>query len=471
MKITLKSLPIILFTIIIATSTAVIAQDDTLNLNNAITISLQNNNRYKISQEKVHEKSLKINEVWGELWPQFSSDASATRWVADKGTLTGSDGQYTIDIVKGTIAINPGDFYNKLKASREDYIISVNDERKVKSDTIVKTIQLYYGVLLEQEMVKFRIDSLRALEENLHVVETGYKNGMYTQLVFLRAKVAAANETTRLINARKDYEQTKSAFNIQLGQETDMPVNLDTSPLHLTGDVDNNLFTVNDAELMNHYDEFINIAVKNRPELLQLNHLKNFYQYKEMQNDSVYLWPTFFVNGTYGATELINPKGDVDTGMGDTTNFIVNSFNSEINYKGWNKNWNITVGAVYRWGTLSPVDATRSKSDEFKSLTQQTDLELEDFIKSLKLEIKDGLLGLVAASHAIQSQRDNIASAKESVRVAVLQFKNGMIDNTELLNANVELSNATTMYIQSLYDFQVSKAKLNRALGYDYFSF
>ena len=158
MKIKLKSLPIILFTIIITTSTIVLAQDDTLNLNNAITISLQNNNRYKIAQEKVHEKSLKINEVWGELWPQFSSDDSATRWVADKGTLTGSDGQYTIDIVKGTIAINPGDFYNKLKASREDYIISVNDEGKVKSDTIVKTIQLYYGVLLEQEMVKFRMD-------------------------------------------------------------------------------------------------------------------------------------------------------------------------------------------------------------------------------------------------------------------------------------------------------------------------
>ena len=81
------------------------------------------------------------------------------------------------------------------------------------------------------------------------------------------------------------------------------------------------------------------------------------------------------------------------------------------------------------------------------------------------------MIGLVAASHAIQSQRDNIAYAKESARVAVLQFKNGMIDNTELLNANVELSNATTMYIQALYYFQVSKAKLNRALGYDYFSF
>lgn len=79
MKIKLKSLPIILFTIIITTSTIVLAQDDTLNLNNAITISLQNNNRYKIAQEKVHEKSFKINEVWGELWPQFSSDVSVAR--------------------------------------------------------------------------------------------------------------------------------------------------------------------------------------------------------------------------------------------------------------------------------------------------------------------------------------------------------------------------------------------------------
>jgi outer membrane protein TolC len=53
--------------------------------------------------------------------------------------------------------------------------------------------------------------------------------------------------------------------------------------------------------------------------------------------------------------------------------------------------------------------------------------------------------------------------------VAVTQFRNGIIDNTRLIEANVQLITARTLYIQSLYDFQVARAELNRAIGVDYF--
>ena len=55
--------------------------------------------------------------------------------------------------------------------------------------------------------------------------------------------------------------------------------------------------------------------------------------------------------------------------------------------------------------------------------------------------------------------------------MAIIQFKNGVIDNTKLLDANVELTSARSMYIQAPYDYQTSKAELNRAIGRDYFTF
>jgi len=46
-----------------------------------------------------------------------------------------------------------------------------------------------------------------------------------------------------------------------------------------------------------------------------------------------------------------------------------------------------------------------------------------------------------------------------------------MIDNTKFLDVNAELSNAKSMYFQALYDLQSSKAELNKAIGYEYFSY
>ena len=446
------------------------AEDSQLGLNDAISISLENNNRYKIAREKVNEKDLKVREVWGELWPDLASGASATMWGADKGALTSSDGQYSLQIIKGSLAVNPGVFYNRLESSREERIITVNEERKIKADTTVNTIQLYYKVLLAKDVLKLRSDSVKSLEENLRVVEAGYKTGSSTKLAFLRAGVAAANENTRLINARKEFEQAKAAFNLHLGRDIDLSVVLDEKALQLESPEDNAIISMKEDERMSHYKELVAMALKNRPELLQISHKKDLYMDKVNESESVYLWPSFFVNGSYGTNKLINPAGDTYTGN-QIVDTIVNGFNAEMNPKGWNKSWNFTVGATYRWGALSPFDSSGPRSDQLKSLTTQTGMEMEDFVRSIKLEIQDGLLTLESASYSIQSQKNNVKTAEESFRVAGIQFKNGMIDNTELLNTNVELSNARTMYVQSLFDFQTAKAKLNRALGSDYFKF
>ncbi len=451
---------------------AVKANGDAISLNDAITLSLEHNNRYRIAQEKATESELKVKETWGELWPEIGSGAKHTWWGADKGLLAGNDGESTIDIVKASLSVNPGRFYNRLKASMEDRVISANEERKIRSDTVVTTIQLYYRVLLANEMVKLRSDSVRALDENLTVVETGYKSGSYTKLAFLRAGVAAANEKTRLINASREFEQARSAFNIHLGREIDIPVILDEKALSVEGDTDISIINMKKEERFAHFNDLVATAIKNRPELIQITHRKELLKYRENEVKSVYMWPSLFVNGTYGATRVLNPPGETHTSYPDPVfDDLINAINKEYNPSGWNKSWNFTVGATYRWGAWSPLDSSSARAGQLQSMSRQSDMELEDFVRGIKLEVQDDLLGIESASHAIQSQIDNIKSAEESYRVATLQFRNGVIDNTELLNANVELGNARTLYVQSLYEFQTSKAKLNRALGVDYYTF
>jgi outer membrane protein TolC len=51
--------------------------------------------------------------------------------------------------------------------------------------------------------------------------------------------------------------------------------------------------------------------------------------------------------------------------------------------------------------------------------------------------------------------------------VANLRFKNGIGTQLEILSAQQALTQARTNYIQAIYDYQVSLAKYDKAVGFD----
>ena len=441
-----------------------------LGLRETIALALESNNRYRIAHEKVRESNLKVREVWGKLWPDLSSAASGTRVGADKGMLSLTNGQYNLKFVRCAISVNPGAFYNGLKASQDGYVSSVNEERRVKADTIIQTIRLYYRIQLASEIIKLRTDSIRALEENLRVVTTGYRAGSFTRLDFLRAKVAAANEKTRLIIAKNDYQSAVAAMNIHLGREIDSRLELDPSAITAAGAEESDIAGWSDDEQKKRVTAMVAESMKNRPELIQVQSKKQALAHGAALEESLYMWPTVFVSGEYGMTKLMlkDPGGSTGDASAD---LALAALGKTLSPEGWYRSWMVTAGATYRWGGYSPLDQGHAKADQLRSRERQTDLEMEDLVRDVKLEVQHGLLKLVSSSNAILSQKENIESAEESLRVAIIQFKNGVIDNTKLLDANVELTSARSMYIQALYDYQTSKAELNRAIGRDYFTF
>ena len=135
----------------------------------------------------------------------------------------------------------------------------------------------------------------------------------------------------------------------------------------------------------------------------------------------------------------------------------------------WTDSWSIAFGATYRWGSWCPLDSAGAKTEQNRSKAKQTEHQMDDFIKAVKLEVQRGYLKLKSASNSIKSQEGNINTAEETLKVSIKQFRNGIVDNTKLLEANVGLTTARTLYIQSLYQYQEAKAELNKAIGMEYF--
>lgn len=452
-----------------------------LTLEQALALSVRSNNQLLGAIEKSRESGYKVREVWGMLWPSLSTDVAVTRMGAQSGYAAQMEGQYDIKIVNGTLAINPGVFYNSLSAARKGYIIAENDVRRVKAETTVQCIRLYYQSLMAGELVKLYTESVKLLDENLRVVTAGYQKGMLSKLDFLRARVAHANERTRLINAQNDYRSARAALNIHMGRDLHDPLTLDGA---LTRNGETGAVTADAAGAEQGpagavERDLIAIALRNRPELIQLRMKKEIEKDSARAASSVYLWPSFFLSGNVGYSKndtkepsqsdelsaiamLLNPS---TTSLG----LMSSSLSSSLSPSGWNRTWSVTVGATYRWGALAPIESSHAKSDQLKSQGRQTDQQLEAFIKGVKLEVERGYLRLQSAEISIGAQQGNIEAAEESLKVARLQFRGGVIDNTKLLEANVQLITATTLYLQSLNDLQVAKADLNRAMGEDHY--
>ena len=197
------------------------AGDDTgaFTLEEALARSVKSNNQLLEAIEKSKETGYKVREVWGMLWPQLSTDVAVTRLGAESGYTANINGQYDIKIVNGTLTVNPGVFYNSLNAARKGYIVADKEVRRVKAEITIQCIKLYYQTLMARELVKLYTESVNLLGENLRVVTTGYQKGVLSKLDFLRAKVAHANERTKLINAQNDYRSAQAALNIHMGRD------------------------------------------------------------------------------------------------------------------------------------------------------------------------------------------------------------------------------------------------------------
>ena len=65
----------------------------------------------------------------------------------------------------------------------------------------------------------------------------------------------------------------------------------------------------------------------------------------------------------------------------------------------------------------------------------------------------------------ITSQKENVKTAEEGLRIARESYRAGVIKNSELLTSELALTSAKTSYINALYTYYVALAELKKETG------
>ncbi|MCK4556031.1 MAG: TolC family protein, partial [Candidatus Aminicenantes bacterium] len=103
-----------------------------------------------------------------------------------------------------------------------------------------------------------------------------------------------------------------------------------------------------------------------------------------------------------------------------------------------------------------------------KSMIRELDLNLKGIVDMVEFEVREALLKLDEAKETFLSQEKNVEQAQESLRIAELSFSEGMVTTLDVSAAQIALSQAKINHSRALYDYVISLAKLDKAMGVEW---
>jgi len=428
------------------------ADSKIITVQEAVSIALSNNHDYKIAELKLKEADEKINAVWGELFPVLESEASMTRQDAENGFMSLSDGQLDLKFVQMRFGVNPGIFYNTLQASRKSFISSREEVRKIKNETEAKVIKSYFSLILAGEMITLRKDSIDLLKSNLKDVQNLYSTGSIPKFDLLQAKVQLNSQKPLLLDAENDYRTALDYFNYVLGSTESYKTDLSV--------LENTIEKISSEDLEKKVDILTSAALKNRPEIIQIQKKIEASENKVSMYNSYYLWPTFSAGGYYGMTK--NDPNSIDVGLSGP---VTPDFSQLSGDDKWQNTWQVKVAATYRWGSLFNVDSNSSYAREEEFAIRQAEEDMLKLKRLIAININSGYSKLLTSYLTILSQKENVETADEGLRIAKESFRAGVIKNSDLISSEYALTSAKTGYINAINSYYSALAELKKEAG------
>lgn len=294
-------------------------------------------------------------------------------------------------------------------------------------DLALKVKGAYFGILEADKALEVARKAVESLESHVKVARNFYKVGMIPVNDLLKAEVELANTQHDLVKARNASRLARAAFNVVLSRPIDAEVEVEDI---LAYEKEEGVF-----------EGYLEKALKDRPEMKLLD--ISLLQLEQ---------------------EIRLARSDHYPQIGLTYDYIKEGDEPDVSGSPFHDASRWEAMAVLSW-TLWEWGKTHYSVKEKESVRKellQTKKALED---NIRLELTDAVLGLEEAEKNIPTTRKAVEQAEENLRVSEERYKAQVTTSTEVLDAQTLLTQASTNYYSALYDYNLAKAKLQRAIG------
>ena len=410
-----------------------------LTLDEAVALALRQNPFYLATQEKVVQARSQVRQAVSGFLPTLNAQGTDTLdeklFVLEFPSLIpGQPPQrISIDFTKdyqmamafslplfagGRLTAGYKQANLGLKASQESVRLS-------EQETIFSAKRAFYGYLLAKEFSAVAEEALGLAEKFMENVKNLYEVGMASKFDLLRSEVQVANLKPQAIRARNSVEVAVLGLKTVLGIELDTPVEvkgeLSAPPLD----------PISEA--------IVDEALAQRPEIRQIDYQRGMAG-EMLKIARGAMLPTLAIGGTYNL-------------WSDALKFR----------KGTWQNY-YTINLALSLPLFNGFES-RARVGQSKAMIRELDWTRKGLSDAIALEVRQAVLNNSQARETLLSQEKNVEQAREAVRIAELNYAEGLATNLDVSTAQVALSQARTNYSQALYDCVISQAQLEKAVG------
>ena len=326
-------------------------------------------------------------------------------------TLTASMPIYTGGKLSGTI-----------KKAKAGYLYSEQGVQKAYNDMRSTVTNGYFDMLQADNMQKLGRESVERLADHLKNVEAQYEVGVVAKVDVLRSQVELANAKQSLIKAENAYQIAEANLNKIVGLPMDTTLKLDNILVYTPYD--------NDMQYCLDY------AAMHRPELEQAK-----------QN----------VEAAKGALRVAISGHMPQIAATASQNWKNSNWPGDEN-----GNWYVGVSVGLN---IFDSGVTMSKIHGAEADLAKAHETYRDTVDAVNLDVRSNYLNLREAEKRIDTTKLAVSQAEEDYRIAQLRYMNGVGTNTDVLDAQVALTDAKTNYLQAMYDYNTCKTNLETAIG------
>ncbi|MFA4967129.1 MAG: TolC family protein [Candidatus Margulisiibacteriota bacterium] len=420
------------------------AMAQTYNLTDCVNIAISHNQSVIDAQEKVNASNAKLGESTSNFFPKLSLNASKGFNYSEPmsiilpqsmggGSFTTGPNEasnvasYSFNVQQTLFA--GGRVIMGWQIANVAYQAQKEDLRRVMNETHLSVTSAFFDLLKAQKGLEIIKSSISNMKRNVEQTQVFYDSGIGSNIDLLRAKTQLANLEIVRISAENGVQLAKLALENTLGQK--LPADYKIEEPEINSD---NLFNVTQ-------EEALNLAYANRPEWREFNFAMDIAG-KALNLSYGGFLPNIAYAYSYGRTKLEYPTA--------TTN------NSDLS------NWKSMLVASWSLfdGFLTVSQIREGRANYNSAVAQQQNIK-----NAIELDVNSAYLNLKSAGEKIKASQTAADLAGRTLRTVEVSYKANIATEQNYLDSHTANQSAQLNLSSSRYDYEVAKAKLNKAIG------
>ena len=412
-------------------STAMAADTVQIDLKDSVQMALENNRNIKSALGDVDAAKWNLSNYRRQMGPTLSWSAAGN--AIDGKSLDAAKmvpgGPAYDSAFTNTLTLGMPLYNGSLRAAidKAGYALHAAD---VTLENTKQTIRYqatadYYQILQCRNLIDVQQEAVNTLQEHLDNVNAQFRVGTVAKSDVLASQVQLANAQQALVSAQNNYDIAVSTLNNVIGMPTDT----------VLGIRDQLKYTKYDLSLA----DCTAYALANRADGAAA-----YYAIKEAEAG--------INSARAGQHPTVNAA--ITRGIGGEKPFETNHTSNDSTTAGVSASWNIFDNGVTA-AAVHSAEASLLKAQEASASKDE----------AIQLEVRTAFLNLQAAEKNIQTTQTAVNQAEEDYKISQVRYSAGVGTNLDVMNSEEKLTEARTNYSTALYNYNTSKASLDKAMG------